>query len=797
MEILQMTTREIVFKLTLEEKAALCSGADFWHMKGLEQFEIPPIMVTDGPHGLRKQAGDSDHLGINSSVPATCFPTASATACSFDCNLMHDMGVALSEECLQENVAVLLGPGANIKRSPMCGRNFEYISEDPFVTGELASALINGIQSNGIGVSMKHYAANNQEKARMTSNSVIDQRALREIYLAGFETAVKKEQPWTMMCSYNKVNGTYACENKTLLNDILREEWGFEGIVMTDWGAMDERDLGIDAGLDLEMPGPCAANDAKIVAAVNAGTLSMESLDKVVTRLIDLLLKSKASQKPDFRYDVSSHHALARKIAAESAVLLKNNENILPINKTANVAILGAFAKTPRYQGAGSSHINPHLIDNAFDEISKKGVKVEYAAGYSLTDDAVDETLISEAVAIAKQCDIAVVFAGLPDAYESEGFDRTKLDMPENHNRLIEEVCKVNPNTVVVLQCGSPVLMPWLSDVKSVLLCYLGGQAGGGACADLLLGDVNPCGKLAETFPLCVEDNPSYLNFASDNLTEEYRESIFVGYRYYDTAKRAVLFPFGHGLSYTTFAYTNLVLSANTFSPAKADGIVAEVTVTNTGNRAGAEIVQLYISKPNSAIYRAEKELKGFAKVFLQPGESKTVRIALNSRSFSYYNIKTNSWCVEGGDYIISVGASSRKTALSADVAVDGDGNESLLASQQSAAPNYFNLPNSGTLSISDNDFTHIYGTSLPPKKRGEHDPFTLNSTIGEISHTEVGKQILQMAKQGMSQIGGGDIQTMMEAMMMDMPLRALAMFSGGSMGPAELNGILAALNAK
>lgn len=789
-----MNTNEIVAQMTLEEKAALCAGADFWHSQGLARLGLAPAMLTDGPHGLRKQLESSDHLGINNSVPATCFPTASATACSFDTALMHEIGTALGEECLQEDVAVLLGPGANIKRSPLCGRNFEYISEDPYLTGEIASALIAGVQSKGVGVSMKHFAANNQEKARMVSDSIIDARALREIYLSGFETAVKKEQPWTLMCSYNKINGVYACENERLLTEILRDEWGFEGLVVTDWGAMDSRPDAIKAGLDLEMPGPSAANTQKIITAIGNGSLSAQALDACVTRIVALLLKAQETRTPGFSYDGDAHNALARRAAAESAVLLKNDGAVLPIDSAKCVALLGAFAKTPRYQGAGSSHINPLQTDCALTELLKKGVDAQYAAGYSLTEDTPDETLLAEAVALAQQCEIAIVFAGLPDAYESEGFDRTSLSMPESHNRLIAAVAKANPNTVVVLQCGSPIAMPWLDSVKAVLLTYLGGQACGGAAADLLLGDKNPSGKLAETFPLSLEDTPAHLHFAKNERTVEYRESIFVGYRWYDTAARPVLFPFGFGLSYTSFSYDKIVLSAATVG--KFDGLTAEVTITNTGSRDGAEVVQLYLAKPDSAIYRAKKELKGFSKIFLKAGESKTVRFVLDCRSFAYYNRKLPGWAVESGTYQVLAGSSVASLPLCATITAEGDGAERLLADERNTAPVYFNLPTTGAFAVSNTDFTAIYEKPLPPKTRGANEPFTENSTVGEIRDTPVGQQVLQMMQQSAAQMGGGEIQKMLEAMMMDMPLRALSMLSGGAMGGEQLTAMLAALNA-
>lgn len=791
-----MNTKEIVSQLTLEEKAGLCSGADFWTLRGIERFDLSSIMVTDGPHGLRKQAGSSDHLGINQSVPATCFPTASATACSFDRDLMQKIGVALGEECLQEQVSVVLGPGANIKRSPLCGRNFEYISEDPYLTGQIASALIHGIQSNNVGVSLKHFAANNQEKSRMSSDSIIDERALREIYLAGFEAAVKTQQPWTLMCSYNKVNSVYACENKRILTDILRDEWGFEGLVMTDWGAMSDRVPAIIAGLDLEMPGPATGNTKAIIAAVNDGSLPVEVLDICVTRVLELLIKSKDAREQNYHYDEKAHHELARRAAAESSVLLKNDGNILPVKKENRIAVIGDFAKTPRYQGSGSSKINPLQLENAFDELSKKGANVSYAQGYlqGKMDSQNEDTLIKEACILAAQNEIAFVFAGMPDEYESEGFDRTTLDMPQSHNKLIAAVAAANPNTVVILQCGSPVLMPWKDSVKAILISYLGGQAGGGACADLLLGDTVPCGKLAETFPLSVEDTSCHLHFAKEERTAEYRESIFVGYRWYDTAQRDVLFPFGFGLSYTEFEYSDFALSGEKF--AENDRLMAELVVTNKGKYDSSEIVQLYVEKVGSAVYRAKKELKGFEKVFLKAGESKKVRFELDKRSFAYYNTVVGDWSVEGGEYQIMVGENSRSIKFIACVMADGDAHEKLLNMQRAEASIYFNLPTNGILDVNDAAFTAIYGTPLPPKVRNEDEPFTRNSTIREIAHTEVGQQVLGMLQAGVAQIGGGDIQIMFEAMVMDLPLRSLSMLSGGKADDEQVAGIIAALNA-
>lgn len=790
------TAKELVKQMTLEEKAGLCSGKDFWHLKGVERLGLNPIMVTDGPHGLRKQTGDSDHLGFNDSVPATCFPTACTTACSFDRDLMFEIGKAIGEECQQEKVAVVLGPGVNIKRSPLCGRNFEYVSEDPYVTGQIASALISGVQSQGVGTSLKHFAANNQERCRMTVNSVVDERALREIYLAGFEEAVKSAEPWTLMCSYNLLNGTYTSENETLLTDILRKEWGFKGSVMTDWGATNDRVKGVAAGLDLEMPASNGVNDALIVKAVKEGKLSEEVLDIAVERIVELILKAQENQKDGAVYDKKAHHNLAVKAAEESAVLLKNEDNILPASLESEIAVIGAFAKTPRYQGAGSSKINPTQLDNALEAMKGLGAKVEYAEGYSLKDNEVHEDIISEACKVAAGKERVFIFAGLPDEFESEGFDRENLNMPESHNKLIEEVAKVNDNVVVVLLCGAPIVMPWANQVKGILLAYLGGQGTGTACANLLYGKVNPSGKLAETLPLALEDNSSYNYFPGTTKSVEYRESIFVGYRYYDTAKKSVAYPFGYGLSYTEFKYGDLKVSEEKYTPGQ--DLKVEMTVTNTGEKAGAEIVQLYIAKKDTAIFRAEKELKGFEKVYLAPGESKTVEFKLNSRSFAYYNTSNMDWAVEGGAYEIQIGASSRDIRLAKTIEVEGDGQESKLANLKEVAPVYFNLTKEN-LQVSDAEFEAIYGRDLPPSELKPGSPFTANSTLADVKDTQTGQQVLAMLKEQMSQMLGGDstsdIAVMMEAMMMDMPLRNLIMLSQGKTGWDQINGMIYMMN--
>lgn len=669
-------------------KASLCSGADFWHTKAIDRLNIPAAMVSDGPHGIRKQESLADHMGVAESIKAIGFPTASAMACSFDRDLLHKVGDALGEECVAEDLAVLLGPGINMKRSPICGRNFEYYSEDPVVAGELGAAFVNGVQEHGVGTSLKHFAANNQEWRRMSISAEIDERTLREIYLAAFETVVKKAQPWTIMCSYNRINGVYSCENDWLLNKVLRDEWGFEGLVMTDWGAMDERVPSLKAGLDLEMPDCHGETDKLIVKAVQSGELEEPVLDTAVERILTMVDKYLTARKGidpasmvhplpssvERGYDVAAHHALARTTAEQSAVLLKN-EDILPLQKDKKIAFIGEFAKVPRIQGGGSSHINNTSVESALDAA---GDSVSYAQGFHIDEETTDETLLQEAITLAKESDVAVIFAGLPDSFESEGFDRTHLNMPANQNELIARISEVQPNVVVVLHSGSPIAMPWLDKVAGVLQMYLAGQASGGAAVNLLFGDATPCGKLAETFPLHLEDNPSYLNFPGNREKVCYQEGVFIGYRYYDKKKMDVLFPFGYGLSYTDFTYSNMKVTVNGKNAAdvdvikETDEIVVSADITNTGNCDGAEIVQLYIKNPVVYEIRPEKELRDFAKVFLKAGETKTVTFTLNARAFSYYETRIHDWYAESGDYEILLASSSRDIRLQDTVSITG-----------------------------------------------------------------------------------------------------------------------------
>ena len=651
--------KKIVSEMTLEEKAGMCSGLDFWHLKEVEHLGIPKVMVSDGPHGLRKQDEKGDHLGINDSIKAVCFPPAVLSACSFDRGLMEEMGKAIGREAQANDVSVVLGPAVNIKRSPLCGRNFEYYSEDPYLAGEIAAAFVKGVQSQHVGTSIKHFAANNQEYRRMSSSSEVDERTLREIYFPAFETAVKKAQPYTFMCSYNQINGTFASENKWLLTDVLRGEWGVKGYVMSDWGAVNDRVKGLEAGLELEMPASGGDNDAMIVKAVKDGALEEKILDQAVERILRIIFEYADHRKPQ-EFTMEKDHEGAQHIAEESMVLLKNENHILPLKTSEKAAFIGGFARNPRFQGGGSSHINCFKTTNVLDSVPCDA-QVVYAEGFPADRDFYDKALADEAVKAAAEADKAVIFAGLPESFESEGYDRSHMRLPECQNRLITEILKVQPNTVIVLHNGSPVEMPWLGEIKGLLETYLGGQAGGAAAANILYGKINPSGKLAETMPLKLSDNPSYLNFGGGEKVE-YREGIFVGYRYYDTKEMDVAFPFGYGLSYTTFAYSNLKLSME--NPTEKDTVMVSADVTNTGKSAGKEVVQLYIRDLTGSAIRPEKELKGFEKVFLEPGETKTVTMELNKRSFAWYNTKLHDWFAASGDYEILVGASSRDIRL-------------------------------------------------------------------------------------------------------------------------------------
>ncbi|MET4060931.1 beta-glucosidase [Arthrobacter sp. UYP6] len=660
-----------VADLTLEEKASLTSGASFWTTKAVDRAGIPAVMLTDGPHGLRKQRGSSDHLGLGDSVPATCFPPAVGLGSSWDTELAHRVGEALGVESSIEDVAVSLGPGANIKRSPLCGRNFEYISEDPIVSGVMAAALVQGTQSTGVGTSLKHFAANNQEHDRMRSSSDVDPRPLREIYLRSFQRVVQDARPYTLMCSYNRVNGVFASENPFLLTRVLREEWGFNGLVVSDWGAVNDRVSALAAGLDLEMPSSGGTTDAQIVAAVREGSLDESFVDASAARVATLAKRWQDTPKIAGPLDVDAHHALAREAAGRSIVLLKNDGDLLPLAAETTVAVIGAFAKNPRYQGAGSSMINPTRLDSALEGISAVSTAaVTYAAGFSLAEAApAEETaaLRKEAVAAAADAEVAVVFLGLPARLESEGYDRENIDLPAEQLKLLDAVLEANPRTAVVLSNGSVVALPFAGRVPAILEAWLLGQAGGSATADVLYGAVNPSAKLTETIPVRLEDSPAFLNFPGEDGHVRYGEGLFVGYRWYDARQLEVTFPFGHGLSYTTFEYGDATASVN-----EAGDVEVRVTVTNTGDRAGREAVQAYTGLV-SEVQRPERELKAFAMVALEPGESREVLLSIRAADLAYWHVRADRWVVEGGTYTVQVAASSRDIRSTTTVDVKGD----------------------------------------------------------------------------------------------------------------------------
>jgi len=786
--------KAIVQQMTLEEKASICSGADMWHLKGIDRLDIPSIMVTDGPHGLRKEVKheSSEAINLTSNVPATCFPTASALAANWNRDLVYEVGRALGEECLQEKVSVILGPGVNIKRSPLCGRNFEYFSEDPYLTGEMAKSHIAGVQSQGVGTSIKHFAVNNQETRRMTIDTIIDERTLREIYLSGFEMAVKGSQPWTVMCSYNRINGTFASDHSYLLNEILREEWGFEGLVVTDWGALNEPVSALDAGVDLEMPGVPNGNDAKIIAAVRSGDLEEAALNRAVERIVSLILKVQDTLEKNYAYDPDAHHHLARQAAREGVVLLKNENEILPISPDSKVALIGRFAKHPRYQGAGSSIMTPTRLDTLYDELVKLvGVDhLIYAPGYTEKGDVIDKVLILEAMNAAEQADVVIICAGLTDMYEIEGIDRTHMRLPAGHDELIQRIASKYKNVIVVLSNGSPVEMPWVDSVPAIVEGYLGGQAGAGAMADILVGHVNPSGKLAETFPIKFEDSPA-LPFPGGPVSVEYREGIYVGYRYYDTAKVDVLFPFGHGLSYTQFAYRdlNLIQSGNS--------VIASFKVANVGKRAGKETAQLYVKDLDSTIFRPDKELKGFVKVSLEPGEEKKITLELEPRAFAYYDMGSKEWVVEAGRFEIFVGASSRDIRLTSLFIVDQKlGTPGHFDKSELGA--YFNLSRSHE--FTKNDFEALLGYAIPDVTQAKKGHYTLNTPLVDMKDSFIARQLFRIINKQVMKMVGDEVDTpmgaMMKAVVSEMPLRGL-MMSGQPFGRQTVEALLMIINGK
>lgn len=782
---------DLLSKLTLEEKASLCSGKDFWRLQGFEHLDLPSIMVTDGPHGMRKQPDGADHMGLQRSVPATCFPTASALAATWNTELLQEVGVALGEEARAEKVSVLLGPGVNIKRHPLGGRNFEYFSEDPYLAGQMATAWVQGVQSQGVGTSLKHYAVNNHEHGRMTVDAIVDERTIREIYLPAFEATVKDAQPWTIMCSYNKLNGTYLSENKTLLNDILKEEWKFEGMIVTDWGANNNRVDGILAGQHLEMPSSGNINTNKIIEAVNSGSLPMSELDRSVGEVLTLILKAKQAFADDHpcEANLDAHHEIARNAAEQGAVLLKNEDSLLPLKPQSKVLVMGALAKQTRYQGSGSSQINPHKLEQPFEQLQQLGTDIDWSfeEGYSLKGDLTFQQK-TNALEAAENADTIVLFAGLTPDYESEGFDRKHLRLPRQQIDLLEALQPHVQKLVLVLQNGAPVFIPNVDNIPAIFEAYLGGQAGASAIARLLLGQANPSGKLAETFPAEQAHVASDPYFPGTVRQSQYREGIWVGYRYSETANIPALFPFGHGLSYTQFEYSDLKAEGNSIENEQT--ITLSVTIKNIGDRDGFETIQLYIGQSNPSVPRPTKELRGFEKVFVAAGASTTVSFSLNKRDLAFWDVESKDWLAETGDYTFFMGASVADIRLQTSKAIEtGQAPKEQNASLQS----YFDLK---TNQFSDEDFAALLGHRIP--NAVSTHPFHTNSVVGETQSRWLGRKLKQMMlKQIMAMMGDipEENRLMMEAMVEDMPLRNISMMSEGKLTERMLHRLIHALN--
>ena len=770
-----MKHTDIINSLDLEQKCALLSGSTVFTTRALPGKGVPAITLSDGPNGVRKQAGAADHLGLNPSVPATCFPTSATVANSWDPALGEAVGAAMGEEAAAQGVSVLLGPGLNIKRSPLCGRNFEYFSEDPYLAGKMAAAYVRGIQKNGIAACPKHFAVNSQELRRMASDSIVDERTLRELYLTGFEMVVKEAQPKTIMSSYNLINGTYANENAHLLQDILRRDWGFEGAVVTDWGGSNDHALGVKNGSTLEMPAPGGDAIRELMKAVQTGKITEADVDARLEELLELVFTTKAAvDAAPGKFDADAHHALARRVAAQSIVLLKNENSLLPLIKKEKVAVIGDFAQTPRYQGAGSSAVNSIKVDSFLDCLAQSGLNsIGYAKGFDRQGKP-DEALKTEAVQLAENADVVLLFMGLDEIKESEGIDRADMKLVDNQLALLTAVAAVNPNVVVLLSAGSSRESQWVKDCKALVYGCLGGQAGAGALVDVLTGAQNPCGKLAETWACSHDDTPAKENFGGDGPTVEYREGLYVGYRYYDTAGVPTAFPFGYGLSYTTFAYSDL----------KADETGVTLTVTNTGSCAGAEVVQLYVAKPDAKIFRPAKELKGFAKVYLAAGESKTVTIPLDDKAFRYWNVATHRWEVEGGSYQLLAGASSADIRLTTAVTVEGTG-----APDPYAGKNLEHYRTAQVQNVPDAEFEALLGRPIP-ENRVRIDR---NMTLGEMGHGRsplgwlvaavLGALLRRSIKRGKP-----DLNILFQY---NMPLRALAKMTNGAISMGMVDGIV------
>lgn len=781
-----MKYAEIISQMTLEEKASLTSGKDFWQTMDIERLGISSMFLSDGPHGIRKQAAAADHLGLNASIPATCFPTAATIANSWNEELGEKIGTCLGEEAVAQKVNVLLGPGTNMKRNPLCGRNFEYFSEDPYLAGKMAASYIRGIQSKGISACVKHFCANNQEERRMAIDTIVDERTLREIYLTAFEIAVKEGGTKSIMSSYNMLNGDYTNENMHLMRDILRGEWNYNGVVVTDWGGDNDRVAGLLAGNELEMPTTNGETNIDIINAVKSGKIKEEVLDECIDRLLELIFTTEEVYKsPRKEFDMDKHHNMAQFAAEESIVLLKNDENILPLKSGTKVAIIGDFAKNPRYQGAGSSIVNPTKLDNTLDCLKDMDIEsIGYEPGFERYGKKSNK-LVKKACELAEKADVVLLYIGLDEATEAEGLDRENMRVPQNQIDLLEAVSKVNKNIVAILSCGSAIELSWISSVKGLVHAYLSGQAGANAVLRVLCGEVNPSGKLAESYPIHYEDVPSCSNFPGKEVSVEYREGLYIGYRYYDTANVKVQFPFGYGLSYTTFEYADLKVENNKVT----------FTLKNTGAAAGAEVAQLYIGKSSDAVFRPKKELKGFKKVLLQPGETQTVTIGFDDKTFRYFNVKTNSWEEEAGEYKVVIAASSEDVKLSK--VIKREGTNAAIPYDKSVLPSYF----SGKAdNVSVEEFEKLLGRKVPEAKLDRNKPLGYNDTIAQCRYAKGGFarfaiHLIDFTYWFLIKIGKRSTANIIMMSIYHMPFRGIARMTGGVMNMPMLDGILMIAN--
>jgi beta-glucosidase len=781
-----MKYKELIGKMTLEEKASLMSGKDFWQTMDIKHLGINNIFLSDGPHGIRKQAEAADHLGLNASIPATCYPTAATVANSWNVELGEKIGEYLGEEAVSQKVNVLLGPGVNMKRNPLCGRNFEYFSEDPYLAGKMAAAYIRGIQSHGISACVKHFCVNNQEERRMVIDTIVDERALREIYLTAFEIAVKEGKTKTIMSSYNMLNGTFTNENTHIMKDILRDEWNYEGCVITDWGGSNDRVAGLLAGNELEMPTTAGETNVEIVEAIKEGRIKEEVLDECVDRLLELIFTTEeVFEKPQKDFDKKDHHNMAQKIAEESIVLLKNNGNILPIKSGVKVAVIGDFAEQARYQGAGSSIVNPTMLENTLDCINDSSIiNIGYEPGYDRYGKN-NKNKIDKACELANKADVVLLYIGLDEVTEAEGLDRQNMKIPQNQIDLLNALYEVNPNIVAILSCGSAVEMPWVNKVKGLLHGYLSGQAGAKAILRVLTGEVNPSGKLAETYPIRYEDTSSASNFPGKEVSVEYRESLFIGYRYYDTANVNVQFPFGYGLSYTTFNYSDI----------KVDTDKVTFYITNTGNVPGMEVAQLYIGCQSENIFRPKKELKGFTKVYLNPGETKEVTIQFDDKAFRYFNIKSNQWEIETAEYDIMIGASCTDIRLTESLHVKG--NQAPLPYDKEKLPSYY----SGKVNqVGVKEFEELMGHKVPVSTWDKKKPLGYNDTIAQCQYAKglfarFAYHSINFAYWFLKKIGKRSTANLIMMSVYHMPFRGIARMTGGIMNMPMLDGILMIVN--